>query len=77
MLNASVGVQRVLGRLRRPHRRPASPSRGLRSRSRAFATRIDRGLHAAIVGVHLDYGALGKNEGMMMVSVSGTAVTLE
>jgi uncharacterized protein YbjQ (UPF0145 family) len=34
------------------------------------------GAHA-IVGVHLDYGALGKNEGMMMVSVSGTAVTLE
>ena len=31
----------------------------------------------AIVGVDLDYGALGKNEGMMMVSVSGTAVTLE
>jgi uncharacterized protein YbjQ (UPF0145 family) len=34
------------------------------------------GAHA-IVGVHLDYGALGKNEGMMMVSVSGTAVTLD
>ena len=37
---------------------------------------IRLGAHA-IVGVHLDYGALGKNEGMMMVSVSGTAVTLE
>ena len=34
------------------------------------------GAHA-IVGVHLDYGAIGKNEGMMMVTVSGTAVTLE
>ena len=31
----------------------------------------------AVVGVDLDYGALGKNEGMMMVTVSGTAVTLE
>jgi len=34
------------------------------------------GAHA-IVGVHMDYGAIGKNEGMMMVTVSGTAVTLE
>ncbi|HEX2555215.1 MAG TPA: heavy metal-binding domain-containing protein [Microvirga sp.] len=30
----------------------------------------------AIVGVDLDYGAMGKDEGMMMVSASGTAVTL-
>jgi uncharacterized protein YbjQ (UPF0145 family) len=34
------------------------------------------GAHA-VVGVHMDYGAIGKNEGMMMVTVSGTAVTLE
>ena len=34
------------------------------------------GAHA-VVGVHLDYGAIGKNEGMMMVTASGTAVTLE
>jgi uncharacterized protein YbjQ (UPF0145 family) len=31
----------------------------------------------AVVGVHLDYGAVGKNEGMMMVTATGTAVTLE
>jgi uncharacterized protein YbjQ (UPF0145 family) len=31
----------------------------------------------AIVGVDLDYGAVGKDEGMMMVTASGTAVTLE
>lgn len=31
----------------------------------------------AIVGVQLDYGALGANEGMMMVTANGTAVTLE
>ena len=30
----------------------------------------------AVVGVDLDYGALGKDEGMMMVTASGTAVTL-
>ncbi len=30
----------------------------------------------AVVGVDLDYGAMGKDEGMMMVSASGTAVTL-
>jgi uncharacterized protein YbjQ (UPF0145 family) len=31
----------------------------------------------AIVGVQLDYGALGASEGMMMVTANGTAVTLE
>jgi len=30
----------------------------------------------AIVGVDLDYGALGSGESMMMVTASGTAVTL-
>jgi uncharacterized protein YbjQ (UPF0145 family) len=30
----------------------------------------------AVVGVDLDYGALGSGESMMMVSASGTAVTL-
>jgi uncharacterized protein YbjQ (UPF0145 family) len=34
------------------------------------------GAHA-IVGVQLDYGALGASEGMMMVTANGTAVTLE
>jgi uncharacterized protein YbjQ (UPF0145 family) len=31
----------------------------------------------AVVGVDLDYGAVGKDEGMMMVTASGTAVTVE
>jgi uncharacterized protein YbjQ (UPF0145 family) len=30
----------------------------------------------AVVGVQLDYGAMGQNEGMMMVTANGTAVTL-
>jgi uncharacterized protein YbjQ (UPF0145 family) len=30
----------------------------------------------AIVGVDIDYGALGANESMLMISVSGTAVTV-
>ena len=30
----------------------------------------------AVVGVDLDYGSLGQGESMMMVSASGTAVTL-
>jgi uncharacterized protein YbjQ (UPF0145 family) len=30
----------------------------------------------AVVGVDLDYGAIGSNESMMMVTASGTAVTL-
>ena len=30
----------------------------------------------AVIGVDLDYGAIGSGESMMMVTVSGTAVTL-
>jgi uncharacterized protein YbjQ (UPF0145 family) len=30
----------------------------------------------AIVGVDLDYGAVGANESMLMISISGTAVTV-
>lgn len=30
----------------------------------------------AVIGVDLDYGAVGSGESMMMVSASGTAVTL-
>jgi uncharacterized protein YbjQ (UPF0145 family) len=30
----------------------------------------------AIVGVDIDYGAIGKDEGMMMVTANGTAVKL-
>ncbi len=30
----------------------------------------------AVIGVDLDYGALGSGESMLMVSVSGTAVTI-
>ena len=30
----------------------------------------------AVIGVDLDYGAVGSNESMMMVTASGTAVTL-
>ena len=31
----------------------------------------------AVVGVDLDYEVLGQNNGMMMVSISGTAVVIE
>ena len=31
----------------------------------------------AVVGVDLDYGALGASESMLMVTATGTAVTLE
>ena len=31
----------------------------------------------AVVGVDLDYEVLGQNNGMLMVSISGTAVVLE
>lgn len=31
----------------------------------------------AVIGVDIDYGALGANESMMLVTTSGTAVTVE
>ena len=31
----------------------------------------------AVVGIDIDYEVLGRNNGMLMVSVSGTSVTLE
>lgn len=31
----------------------------------------------AVVGVHIDYEVLGSNNGMLMVTVSGTAVVVE
>lgn len=31
----------------------------------------------AVIGVDIDYGALGANESMMLVTASGTAVTVE
>lgn len=37
---------------------------------------IDRGANA-VVGVDIDYEVLGANNGMLMVSVSGTAVVVE
>ena len=31
----------------------------------------------AVIGMDLDYGALGSNESMLMITASGTAVTIE
>ena len=40
------------------------------------ATAAERGANA-VVGVDLDYEVLGQNNGMLMVSVSGTAVVVQ
>ena len=51
-----------------------------RAREIAFGELEDeaRGMGAnAVVGVDIDYEVLGERNGMMMVSVSGTAVDLE
>src|SRR4051812_19258678 len=40
------------------------------------ATAVEVGANA-IVGVDLDYEVLGQNNGMLMVSISGTAVIVE
>ena len=41
-----------------------------------IATAVEHGGNA-IVGIDLDYEVLGQNNGMLMVSVSGTAVLVE
>src|SRR3954465_12541864 len=40
------------------------------------ATAVEHGANA-IVGIDLDYEVLGQNNGMLMVSISGTAVIVE
>ncbi len=40
------------------------------------ASAVEQGANA-VVGVDLDYEVLGQNNGMLMVSVSGTAVVIE
>jgi murein DD-endopeptidase MepM/ murein hydrolase activator NlpD len=49
LLNASVGVQRVLGRLRRPPSRQASSASTFQVRSLATARRLRQGLQSAVV----------------------------
>jgi uncharacterized protein YbjQ (UPF0145 family) len=61
--------------------RSAAYEKELRSaREMAFAemaaTAKEQGANA-IVGVDIDYEVLGQNNGMLMVSVSGTAVIIE
>lgn len=60
--------------------RAGSYEKTLRSaRETAFADMAEaaRGLGAnAVVGIDLDYEVLGETNGMLMVAVSGTAVTL-
>ncbi len=47
MLNASVGVQRVIGRLRRPESQEPTPATTLQYRSRAAARRVRLGVDTA------------------------------
>ncbi|WP_297201261.1 putative heavy metal-binding protein [uncultured Flavonifractor sp.] len=51
-----------------------------RARQEAIAEMSDRAAQMgadAVVGVDVDYEVLGSNNGMLMVSVSGTAVQLD
>lgn len=48
-------------------------------RDTAIGEMVDEAKHLganAVIGVDLDYGAVGASESMMMVTASGTAVTL-
>ena len=50
------------------------------ARETAFAEMADAASQLganAVVGVDIDYEVLGENNGMLMVAVSGTAVTVE
>jgi uncharacterized protein YbjQ (UPF0145 family) len=51
----------------------------LRSRDTALREMADEAARLganAVIGVDLDYGAVGANESMMLVTANGTAVTL-
>ncbi|MFL5712714.1 MAG: peptidoglycan DD-metalloendopeptidase family protein [Chloroflexota bacterium] len=53
MLNASVGVQRVMGRLRRPQEARRPSARTLQIRSLAAARHMQRGIHTVVVASRL------------------------
>ena len=53
MLNASVGVQRVLGRLRRPPSHRPSNATNVRPMTDAVARQVRRGLHSVVVASRL------------------------
>lgn len=53
MLNASVGVQRVLGRVRRPQEMAASSVEPSRHRSRVAAYHLRRGIHSVAAATRL------------------------
>ena len=54
--------------------------RVLRARNQAMDELADRAARLgadAVVGIDIDYEVLGENNGMMMVTASGTAVKLD
>ena len=53
MLNASVGIQRVIGRLRRPPDPRPSRAMILRTRSRGAVHQVRHGLHSVVAASHL------------------------
>jgi LysM repeat protein len=53
LLNASVGVQRVMGRLRRPQEARRPSARTLQIRSLAAARQVQRGIHTVVVASRL------------------------
>ena len=53
MLNASVGVQRVIGRLRRPPNHRPSIATDVQARSLAAAHQVQRGLHSLVAASRL------------------------
>ena len=53
MLNASVDVQRVIGRLRRPQASGRPSARTLQTRSLAAARQMQRGIHSVVVASRL------------------------
>jgi uncharacterized protein YbjQ (UPF0145 family) len=51
-----------------------------KARDLAFEELLEAAAHLganAVVGIDIDYEVLGEKNGMLMVSISGTAVTLE
>lgn len=70
----SAGLRNIVG-----GRSSAYEGEAQAARESALAEMVDRAIQLgadAVVGVSLDYSALGQGNNMLMVSATGTAVTL-
>ncbi len=74
MLNASVGVQRVMGRLRRPESQEPTPATTLQHRSRAAARRVRPGVDPVVASARTLPRAVHQRRTLPRPSISLPAI---